>query len=32
MPLDDASVYRDMFANGNTGAVFQFESAACASC
>jgi DNA polymerase-3 subunit alpha len=24
--LDDASVYRDIFANGNTGSVFQFES------
>ena len=27
IPLDDASVYRDIFANGNTGSVFQFESA-----
>jgi DNA polymerase-3 subunit alpha len=27
LPLDDAAVYRDIFANGNTGAVFQFESA-----
>ena len=27
LPLDDASVYRDIFANGNTGSVFQFESA-----
>src|SRR5690606_37746543 len=27
IPLDDASVYRDVFANGNTGSVFQFESA-----
>jgi len=27
LPLDDASVYRDVFANGNTGSVFQFESA-----
>ena len=26
IPLDDASVYRDVFANGNTGSVFQFES------
>lgn len=26
LPLDDASVYRDIFANGNTGSVFQFES------
>jgi len=26
LPLDDASVYRDVFANGNTGSVFQFES------
>ncbi|WAC63397.1 DNA polymerase III subunit alpha [Pseudoxanthomonas sp. SL93] len=26
IPLDDASVYRDIFANGNTGSVFQFES------
>ncbi|MET0893594.1 MAG: DNA polymerase III subunit alpha, partial [Pseudoxanthomonas sp.] len=26
IPLDDASVYRDIFANGNTGTVFQFES------
>ena len=27
IPLDDASVFRDIFANGNTGSVFQFESA-----
>ena len=27
IPLDDASVFRDVFANGNTGSVFQFESA-----
>ena len=27
LPLDDAAVYRDVFANGNTGSVFQFESA-----
>ena len=27
LPLDDAATYRDVFANGNTGAVFQFESA-----
>ncbi|SHE65257.1 DNA polymerase III subunit alpha [Thermomonas hydrothermalis] len=27
IPLDDASVYRDIFASGNTGSVFQFESA-----
>ncbi len=26
IPLDDASVYRDIFAAANTGAVFQFES------
>jgi len=26
LPLDDAAVYRDVFANGNTGSVFQFES------
>ncbi|MBZ0088695.1 MAG: DNA polymerase III subunit alpha [Thermomonas sp.] len=26
IPLDDASVYRDIFAKGNTGSVFQFES------
>ncbi len=26
IPMDDASVYRDIFANGNTGSVFQFES------
>ena len=26
IPLDDASVYSDVFANGNTGSVFQFES------
>ncbi|WP_330946435.1 DNA polymerase III subunit alpha [Thermomonas sp. LB-4] len=26
IPLDDASVYRNIFANGNTGSVFQFES------
>lgn len=26
IPLDDAPTYRDIFANGNTGAVFQFES------
>ena len=26
IPLDDASVYRNVFANGNTGSVFQFES------
>lgn len=26
IPLDDASVYRDIFAKGNTTAVFQFES------
>ena len=26
IPLDDASVFRDVFANGNTGSVFQFES------
>ncbi|MBB6063910.1 DNA polymerase-3 subunit alpha [Pseudoxanthomonas broegbernensis] len=27
LPLDDAPTYQDIFANGNTGAVFQFESA-----
>lgn len=27
IPLDDAPTYTDIFANGNTGAVFQFESA-----
>ena len=27
IPLDDATVFRDVFANGNTGSVFQFESA-----
>ncbi|MFT4197097.1 MAG: DNA polymerase III subunit alpha [Pseudoxanthomonas sp.] len=27
IPLDDAATYRDIFATGNTGAVFQFESA-----
>ena len=26
IPLDDAPTYKDIFANGNTGAVFQFES------
>ena len=26
IPLDDESVYRDIFASGNTNAVFQFES------
>ncbi|MBO7380115.1 MAG: DNA polymerase III subunit alpha, partial [Neisseriaceae bacterium] len=26
IPLDDAEVYRDIFAAGNTNAVFQFES------
>ncbi|WP_225764285.1 DNA polymerase III subunit alpha [Stenotrophomonas sp. Marseille-Q4652] len=26
IPLDDAATYKDIFANGNTGAVFQFES------
>ena len=26
IPLDDALVYRNVFANGNTGSVFQFES------
>ena len=26
LPLDDAATYRDIFATGNTGAVFQFES------
>ena len=26
LPLDDASVFADIFANGNTGSVFQFES------
>ena len=26
IPLDDQAVYRGIFANGNTGAVFQFES------
>ena len=26
LPLDDAPTYKDIFANGNTGAVFQFES------
>ena len=26
IPLDDAAVYRDIFAAGNTNAVFQFES------
>ena len=26
LPLDDEPTYRDIFANGNTGAVFQFES------
>ncbi|AER56800.1 DNA polymerase III subunit alpha [Pseudoxanthomonas spadix BD-a59] len=27
IPLDDQATYRDIFAAGNTGAVFQFESA-----
>ncbi len=27
IPLDDAPTYREIFATGNTGAVFQFESA-----
>ena len=27
IPMDDASVFRNVFANGNTGSVFQFESA-----
>ncbi|KRG73375.1 DNA polymerase III subunit alpha [Stenotrophomonas chelatiphaga] len=26
LPLDDAPTYKDIFASGNTGAVFQFES------
>ena len=26
IPLDDAKTYKDIFASGNTGAVFQFES------
>ncbi len=26
IPLDDVPTYRDVFATGNTGAVFQFES------
>lgn len=26
IPLDDAATYRQVFASGNTGAVFQFES------
>jgi len=26
IPLDDTPTYKDIFANGNTGAVFQFES------
>lgn len=26
LPLDDAATYKDIFASGNTGAVFQFES------
>ena len=26
IPLDDANVFRGVFANGNTGSVFQFES------
>ncbi|KAF1690416.1 DNA polymerase III subunit alpha [Pseudoxanthomonas taiwanensis] len=26
IPLDDQAVYQDIFASGNTGAVFQFES------
>ncbi|WP_297830039.1 DNA polymerase III subunit alpha [Thermomonas sp.] len=26
IPLDDAAVYRDIFASANTGSVFQFES------
>ncbi|MFI8573186.1 DNA polymerase III subunit alpha, partial [Stenotrophomonas bentonitica] len=26
LPLDDVPTYKDIFANGNTGAVFQFES------
>jgi DNA polymerase-3 subunit alpha len=26
LPLDDQATYRDIFAAGNTGAVFQFES------
>src|SRR5690606_19606724 len=26
LPLDDEATYKDIFASGNTGAVFQFES------
>lgn len=31
LPLDDLPTYKDIFASGNTSAVFQFESSACAA-